>query len=192
MKLAIFDFDGTLTKKDSMIDFIRFLRGDLLFLIGIILFMPIFIVYRVGIISNEKAKEKLFTIFFKNLNVDHFEEKAKYYSTKRIKKILRKEMVDRLNMHIKLRHKVVIVTASCENWILNWSLQKNIMLIGTKLEIKNGRLTGKLASKNCYGKEKINRIMQKLNIYEFNYIYAYGDNKGDLYLKSIADEFVLV
>ena len=37
MKIAFFDFDGTITKKDSTIGFIRFFVGDLKFIFGIII-----------------------------------------------------------------------------------------------------------------------------------------------------------
>jgi phosphoserine phosphatase len=61
-------------------------------------------------------------------------------------------------------------------------------LIGTKLEVKDGILTGQLATKNCYGSEKVRRIREIYNIDECEHIYAYGDSRGDKELLDFADE----
>ena len=46
--LALFDFDGTLTKKDTMFEFIRFSKGNLMLLIGLIISFPILVLYKLG------------------------------------------------------------------------------------------------------------------------------------------------
>ena len=65
MKLALFDFDGTIYKADSFIDFIRFVKGDFKTLFGIIILAPMLIMYKLKFISNHAAKIKVFTYFFK-------------------------------------------------------------------------------------------------------------------------------
>ena len=55
-------------------------------------------------------------------------------------------------------------------------------------EIKNGKLTGKFSTKNCFGIEKVNRIKEKYNLSEYNVIYAYGNSSGDKEMLSIANE----
>lgn len=60
--------------------------------------------------------------------------------------------------------------------------------IATKLEQKDGKLTGKFNGNNCYGTEKVLRIKEKYNLKEFEKIYAYGDSKGDREMLALAHE----
>ena len=45
MNLALFDFDGTITNRDSFIDFIKFAKGNLKFFQGFMILSPILILY---------------------------------------------------------------------------------------------------------------------------------------------------
>ena len=55
----------------------------------------------------------------------------------------------------------------------------------------NGLITGKFLSKNCYGKEKVNRLLIEGVKKEDFYIYAYGDSEGDKEMGKFADEFYM-
>ena len=50
----------------------------------------------------------------------------------------------------------------------------------------DGKITGKLINGNCYGNEKVLRVMRLVNIEDYEEIYAYGDSRGDKELLSIA------
>ena len=65
--------------------------------------------------------------------------------------------------------------------------RNNLELIATRLEIKNNKLTGKFASKNCYGMEKVNRIKKNYNLDNYEVVYAYGDSMGDHQMLDLAD-----
>ena len=55
--IAFFDFDGTITTKDSLLEFIRFYHGDIKTILGILILSPILVLYKMKIIPNYKAKE---------------------------------------------------------------------------------------------------------------------------------------
>ncbi len=55
-------------------------------------------------------------------------------------------------------------------------------------KIKNGIVTGKFSTKNCYGIEKANRVQEVYNFDDYDHIYAYGDSRGDKELLELADE----
>ena len=63
--LALFDFDGTLYKKDSLIEFTKFYKGKFPFYLGIIILTPVLIAMKLKVISNEKAKKNLSLTFSK-------------------------------------------------------------------------------------------------------------------------------
>lgn len=88
----------------------------------------------------------------------------------------------------KYWHIVVVVSASIEDWLKPWCDENKVKLIATKLEFKNELITGRFASENCYGEEKVRRIKEVYALESFEYIYAYGDSSGDIKMLSLADE----
>jgi len=188
LKLVLFDFDGTITTDDSLIKFIRFVVGDVRFIRGMTLLLPMLIAYKLKIIPNHKAKQYMLTYFFKGMSEEKFMQVANEYSLNHIKSILRPKAMEKIAWHKEQGHKIVVVSASIECWLKPWCDENNLELIATKLEIKNKIITGKLLTKNCYGIEKANRVQEKYNLNDYSHIYAYGDSRGDIELLKLADE----
>ena len=186
--LALFDFDGTITTDDSLFRFIRFVVGDAKTLWGMILLSPMLIIYKLKLIPNYKAKQMMLSYFFKGMDEVEFHEVAKEYSLKYIDTILRPKAMKKIAWHKEQGHKIIIVSASIDSWLKPWCDENNLDLIATKLEIKNGIVTGKFLTKNCYGIEKANRIHERYDLSEYDRIYAYGDSRGDKELLALADE----
>ena len=188
MKLVLFDFDGTITTDDSLIKFIRFVVGDVKTAWVMLLLSPMLITYKLKLIPNYKAKQWMFSYFFKGMDEQQFLKVAEEYSLKHIDTILRPKAIERIAWHKKLGHTVVVVSASIECWVKPWCDKNSLDLIATKIEIKDGILTGKFLTKNCYGIEKANRAKEAYNLSDYDYIYAYGDTRGDKELLALADE----
>ena len=188
MNIAFFDFDGTITKKDSTAKFIRYFVGDIAFIKGVIILLPFIIAYKIKILSNNEIKKKLVTYFFKDIDIKNFTEKAREFSLNMIDPIIRKKALDRILWHKKNGDELVIVSASINLWLLPWCEKNNIRLIATELEVINNRITGNLISNNCYGPEKVKRILESYNLSNYTSIYAYGNSRGDLEMLEIATE----
>lgn len=188
MILALFDFDGTITTEDSLVEFIQYAVGKPKYYQGLFFLMPTLAAYTLKIIPNYIAKEKLIAHFFKGWDVDKFNDVAKKYSLEKIDEIIRPQAITKINWHKDQGHNIVIVSASIENWLKSWCDKADIALISTKLEVKSNQLTGKFSTRNCYGLEKVNRIKAEYNLSEFEFIYAYGDSGGDRELLALADE----
>lgn len=188
MTIAFFDFDGTITTDDSLLKFIRFVVGDRRFLLGLVVLSPMLVLYKLKLIPNYKAKQYMLSWFFKDMRKVDFLKVANEYSLVHIDKILRPKAIEKINWHKNQGHKVVVVSASIECWLRPWCEKNNLELIATKLEIKDGIVTGKLLSKNCYGVEKVNRIKELYDLENFDYIYAYGDSSGDKQMLEISHE----
>ena len=188
MRLSLFDFDGTITTDDSLISFIRFVVGDAKFIWGMALLFPMLTAYKLKLIPNYKAKQYMLSYFFKGMSEKKFMQVANEYSLKHIDTILRPKAMEKIAWHKEQGHKIVIVSASIECWIKPWCDENSLDLIATKLEIKDGIVTGKFLTKNCYGIEKAHRIHEQYNLSDYNHIYAYGDSRGDKELLELADE----
>ncbi len=188
MKIAFFDFDGTITKKDSTIKFIRYLVGDIKFFIGIFFLLPFIILYMLKIISNNLIKQIIITYYFKGKDIEDVQRKAEYFSKNYLQSILREKALEKISWHKSNGHTIVIVSASIDLWLKPWCEQNGIILISTMLEVKDQIITGKTFKKNCYGLEKVKRIQELYNLSDYHYIYAYGNSRGDREMLGIASE----
>ena len=188
MEISFFDFDGTITNKDSLADFIIYAIGDFSYYKGLLILSPMLLAYKLKIIPNHIAKQKLISYFFKGWDIRDFQKITKSYSKEKIIKIVRPKAIERIKWHQEKGHKIVVVSASMEGWLKGWCKSYNLELIGTKLEVSNNKITGKFATENCYGIEKVNRIKENYILEDYDIIYAYGDSYGDKEMLSIADK----
>jgi len=192
MKLALFDFDGTITNQDSLMHFIRFSHGNYRFFLGLIFLSPVLIKYLFGLLNNQNAKEKVYKHYFYAWNEEKFQSLCNDYATQALPKIIRPHALEKINWHQAQGHRVIVVSASIENYLRPWCKLNDLELQGTKLQFseKNGesQFTGFFSSLNCHGVEKRNRINSLLDLQSYEYIYAYGDSQGDKEMLELANE----
>ena len=62
--IAFFDFDGTITTRDTFPEIIKFQKDKRSFYMGFILNAPLLVGYKLGIIPNDIAKQKILKYFF--------------------------------------------------------------------------------------------------------------------------------
>ena len=188
MALALFDFDGTITFKDSFADFIRYAVGRKKFVIGAIRLTPMLFAYALGFVRNWKAKELVSAYFFGGWDSRLLEEIAAKYSRERLPGIIRENALEKIRWHKSRGDTVVVVSASINLWLAGWCADYDLDLIATKLEVKDGRVTGRFLTRNCSGKEKKRRMEEQYDLKSFDHIYAYGDTPGDKAMLELADE----
>ena len=79
-KVYAFDFDGTLTTKDTLLAFIRYAKGTGKTILGALLFSPILILMRLHLYPNWKAKQQVFSYFFKGMEIGDFNDLCKRFA----------------------------------------------------------------------------------------------------------------
>jgi HAD superfamily hydrolase (TIGR01490 family) len=187
--IAAFDFDGTITTRDTFAMFIAFVKGRKAMLWGFLRHAHLLVAWKLGRKSNEEVKQKIFTYFFAGMSLDIFNDYCKAFFNK-CYDIIRPEAMKAIVEHRRAGNTLVIVSASVENWVQVFAdhLGIDVVLCTTLAVDENNRLTGTFASPNCYGNEKVKRL---IDIYpdrsEYRLI-AYGDSKGDKALLAFADE----
>lgn len=190
--IAVFDFDGTLTTKDSLLMFIIKVCGPWRFGIGFLMYFPILVLMKFHLYPNWKAKERICAHFFRNMTYESFRKKGIDFATE-IAKFQRKETVDCLKEHIEKGHKVYVISASIEEWVAPFChTLGNVNVLSTKIS----RDLTHFLSRNCYGREKVNRLLEAepdIQQHRGNYfIHAYGDSNGDREMLAFADEGKLI
>lgn len=184
--LALFDFDGTITSRDTLFEIIKYHRGIYFFLIGLVWLSPILTLHLFKFVSAQVAKEAVLSHFLKAMPIDEFKKMCFLFSQDKLPGLLNTKAIQKIEWHKQAGHRVVVVTASPENWVQDWCNTMSIDLIGTKLEVIDERITGRLSSPNCNGLEKVKRIKKYLNIDKYEPIYAYGNSKGDADMLKLA------
>jgi phosphatidylglycerophosphatase C len=183
--LALFDFDGTITKKDTFLEFIRFTHGSFKFWWGMFIWSPVLILYKIKLIRNDKAKMDVFNHFYGNWDYERFKKAGEDFCKTQLPIILRRSALEKIKFHQNEHHRIIVVTASPKEWVQPWCKEMGIELISTEIEVVNNKITGKLACENCYGPEKVKRIHLLLSINDYDPIYAYGDSAGDKEMLSL-------
>lgn len=188
--LILVDFDKTLYKKDSLLEFTKFYQGNFKFYFGFLVLLPVLILMKIGLIKNEKAKEFFLTYFFKDEDSTFFQKMGTNFADTKIQ-----ENID-LNLYKKIKElksknaTLFIVTASCNEWIKSWSTKNDFKIISTEIEVIDNKITGKLQSKNCNGIEKVNRIKKEINVTDFDEILVFGNGKGDLEMLKLTKQMI--
>lgn len=185
--IAAFDFDGTITKKDTLFDFIKFYVGGKKLFKGLIILFPILMLYKLGFTTNDVAKQKLFACFFKNRSIEVFNKVSEDY-IRRIQEIARPEIINKIKWHQSQNHTVVIISASISNWIKPWAKAMGIeKVLATEIDTIDDLIVGTFSTANCYGQEKINRLLAEFPDKSEYVLYAYGDSAGDKELLALSD-----
>lgn len=187
-QIAFFDFDGTITTKDTLLELAKFHKGKAGYLKGMLLLLPSLMGLKLGLTGSRQAKEKFLHYFFGGMHKQSFEDLCLKFTHKKLESLLRKEAMDKLNWHRQQDHEIVVVSASAKNWVAPFCQLHEWKYITTALEIKNDCISGNLSGENCNGAQKAIRIKEVFDIGLYEKIFAYGDSRGDKEMLALATD----
>jgi len=185
-KIAFFDFDGTITDRDTLLEIIKFQKGKASLYAGFLVNMPYLVGFKAKLISNQFAKEKVLKYFFGGTSVQAFQQKCDLFATEILPAYIRPGAIAEIKKLQSQGVEVAVVSASAENWIQKWAGEMGVKLIATQLEIVEEQLTGYLKGKNCHGEGKVIRIKAEYDLSKYDEIYCYGDSSGDTSMLKLA------
>ncbi len=189
--VAYFDFDGTLTNRDTLIPFLIYVIGSVRFSLKLYILLPILFAYWLKIITNELAKEKAITVLLKGYSLEYIEAQAYKFAHDKLDHYIKPEVYAKLEYHLEHKHSIVLISANLAIYLRYWALRHHIDdVIATEIEFINNICTGRLKTRNCYGIQKIRRIEEYLKVKnaQFSYSYAYGNSPGDYQLLIYVNE----
>lgn len=190
---SLFDFDGTLVRCDSLREFMLFTLGKRGFLLACLRALPWLLLWKAGMTDSGKAKEKLIGAAFGGMEAGELHEAAGRFA-ETLGRMERHDIVRELSEAVRRGDRVAIVSASPAEWIEPWAKTHGVnTVIATSLQTDNkGYLTGKFATPNCNGPEKVRRIFSRFpKLAEHRKgcrIRAWGDSRGDREMLAMADE----
>lgn len=189
--LALFDFDGTLTRADSFIPFLNNVIGPGALARSAAACSPWLLGYAAGVVSNDVAKERLLRAAIRGRGADDLKRAGTEFARDVVPALLRDDMMARLRRHRDEGRLCVLVSASLDLYLEPWARQAGFdHLICSRLAFdESGRATGALAGANCHGAEKVARIRAWLaDKGPIGHSVAYGDTKGDAPMLAMADQ----
>jgi HAD superfamily hydrolase (TIGR01490 family) len=188
LRLALFDFDGTITKRDS---FLRFLLWSRPFRFGLVSLMSLWpiVLYKLNRYPNQGLKERYLKALYQGFHAVEFQEICTRFCTAKMAALIRRGFWPRVAELRTGGYELVVVTAT-PRWIVEpWCQEHGLKILGSELELTpEGLLTGKLQGKNCMGEEKVRRIKENYDLGKFAEIMAFGDSVGDLPMLELATD----
>ena len=186
--LVAFDFDGTLTRGESFFRFLCFVTPWYRFIFCFLRSLPVLLMYLTRLMDNESAKVRVLRIFLRGRPLAGLEDAAARFARTRIAGTLRPEAVARLRGHQKQGHVCVLVSATLAVYLRPWAQDMGFdAVLATELAVDaGGRVTGELATPNCYGPEKAARLRRQYGVERIK--AAYGDSAGDREMLAMAEQ----
>ncbi|MGL5417195.1 MAG: HAD-IB family hydrolase [Clostridium sp.] len=184
IKLGIFDVDFTITSKETLMQFFRYMikrdKKNLKFLPRA---LGSGILYGIKVFDERRVKESFLKF------IDGIEEKdlavlVKGFYRDVLEKILYK---DAINMIKKLKsegYEIYLISASPEFYLNEFYKIKEVdHIIGTRFEFDRGKFKRVMEGKNCKGEEKVRRLkayLKENNIeVDFKNSYMFSDSLSD-------------
>lgn len=186
-KLYLFDFDGTLTHKDTMFLYLKFYDSSK-YNFQFLKHIPLFILLKLHLLDAGKVKKSFISSILKGEKRQKIEEKSRLFFDKYYPSVFRENALEFIKNIDRQNTECFIVTASLNIWVKPFAEQFSMNLISTEAEFKNDIFTGNFKTKNCNGKEKVNRIKKAIENKKYDKIIAFGDTSGDHPMLKFADE----
>lgn len=192
-RIAAFDFDGTLTRRDTLVPFLaracgtgalaRALRG-----VG-----PLAVKARTGRLDTElhhrdASKDALLRALLTGREEAWLRHEGERYAAT-LPGRLRPEMLEQVRWHRESGHELVLVSASLGAYLRPFARAHGFdHVIAVELEVgESGHLTGAMVGPNVRGPEKAVRLRAWLENEVPELLWAYGNSSGDRELLELAD-----
>lgn len=186
-KLYLFDFDGTLTYKDTMFMFLKFYNPSR-FTWQFLKHSPLFTLVKLNLADPEKVKKSFIASIIKGESQYQIQKKSQAFFDANFPHIFRENALDFIKNINEDKTDTYIVSASLDIWVEPFAKHFGMELLATKAQFVNEQFTGEFASKNCNGEEKVNRIKEAVGQEKYDKTIAFGDTSGDKAMLSWANE----
>ena len=176
--VAAFDFDGTMTTRDTLRLFLWRTFGGARVLGECARLLPE-VVRFAGAGTRDRYKARLLYALLAEQPVAVLEAAATAFQPV-MRPLLRPKALACLRHHQQQQHRCVMVSASLDLYLAPMAAELGFDdLLCTRLERRDGRFTGRLVGANCRRQEKVLRLTALLGDLSHHHLIAYGDSAGD-------------
>ncbi|MFM7270891.1 MAG: HAD family hydrolase [Actinomycetes bacterium] len=187
-RVAAFDFDGTITRRDTLGPFLVEHLGRLRVVRAGLPHLPRLGAAALGRSDRDAAKDRYLTTLLRGHPADDLERAGRGYAQRLLeRRPFHPAVVERLDWHREQGHRIVVISASLAVYVepVARALGADAAL-ATRLEVADGRLTGHMAGGNVRAAAKVRHLERWLGPDPAE-VWAYGDSAGDDELLARAD-----
>lgn len=184
--LALFDFDGTLTNRETMPAFMRWAVPRPRLVAGTLLLAPWVAGYRRGWVSGVAVRAAVVRFGFAGMPRARVQVCGEAFAAEALPAELRPEAMARLRWHRERGDVVAVVSGGLDVYLAPWCRAHGLALICSRLEHRHGRLTGRYLGEQCVGEAKARQVRERYDLSGYGRIWAYGDTHEDLALLDLA------
>ena len=188
MDLALFDFDGTITHRETMPGFVRAATRPTRLKVGMVVLAPLVIGFKYRIVPGTVVRAAICWFGFRGVPVEELEHHGAAFAQSVLPTTLRPEAVARIAWHKARGDRVVVVSGGLDVYLSHWATSHGLELLCSSLEQRAGRLTGFYKGAQCVRDEKVRRVRALCSTQDFGKVYAYGDTPEDHAMLAMADE----
>jgi phosphatidylglycerophosphatase C len=185
--VAAFDFDGTLTRHDSLLQFLIAVAGRRPVLRAMAAESRALALAAIGRGDRDAEKERMLTRVLGGRPHDEVAAAGHAFGTALARSSITPDGRDRIAWHRAAGHEIVIVSASLDVYLHDVARALGVdHVLCTSLVVDGlGRCTGGLLGGNCRGPEKAKRLRALLGDDEVE-LWAYGNSRGDHEMLALA------
>jgi HAD superfamily hydrolase (TIGR01490 family) len=178
--LAAFDFDGTLTRRDTLLPFLTNVAGRLAVLRALAAESAGLALAAVGRGDRDAVKERLLTRVLAGQPIEEVDAAGQAFGAELARSAITVDARERIAWHRSEGHELVIVSASLDVYLGETARVLGIdqVLCTGLVADERGRVTGQLRGANCRGPEKANRLRALFGDDDVE-LWAYGNSSGD-------------
>lgn len=179
--IAIFDLDGTITRRDTYLPFL-FMCARKLGLRPSLLLLPFHVfLYLAGAINNKGLKEVFLAKFLGGVDIGEIEAISERFVEQLLDRGTNSGARAALRVHLREGHRVILATASFDLYIGKVATRLGIReVVCTRTEVKDGKLTGRIMGDNCRGRVKLKLLEEILGERDWDNSVFYTDHYFDL------------
>lgn len=177
--LSVFDFDGTLTRHDSFLPFLWFAFGTCGFLRRLPALALPSLAFLLRRLSRDELKARLIGVFLAGADAQWLSSRAEAYCQFIWRYLMRPAGLRGVAAERWAGAEVTLCSASPTLVLRPFAERLGVGLIGTELEVQDGRLTGRLLGGNCRAENKVLRLEARYGLLARYRLRAWGDTPGD-------------
>lgn len=179
MDLALFDFDSTITTRDTFAEFIRFAAPRSRHLWGGPLLAPLVMGYRMGWVSGHLLRASAVRVGLGGIPLQQAQAQGERFAHEVLRTIERPECMAHIDWHRSRGDHILVVSGALDLYLGPWCRVHGLAWLCSELETAHGRLTGRYRGEQCVADAKRKRVLGAVDLGQFRAIHAYGDSPDD-------------
>jgi HAD superfamily hydrolase (TIGR01490 family) len=179
--VAVFDLDGTLTSRDTLLPFLRFVAGPLAFYLRLPIVLAVLCAMAAKLVPRQRAKELVLGLYLRGIDRLTLAGLGERFAREKLPALVRAQALARLGWHRARGHHCVLASASPALYVAPWAQAAGFdEVLATELAFDAwGLASGRISGANCRGAEKLRRLEARFGDLSTRPVHGYGDSVAD-------------